>query len=92
MHELINIIVHLFPQFIAILKHTCAYIALINYLIRNALLLFWVLLDLTQRKKVLQFLMNLYGRWTSIFSIELYFICNLTREEIYDFIILNLML
>lgn len=33
--------------------------------------------------------MNLYGRWTSIFSIGLYFICNLTREEIYDFIILN---
>lgn len=36
--------------------------------------------------------MNFYGRWTSIFSIELYFIRNLTREEIYDFIILNLML
>lgn len=55
MHELINITVHLFPRFIAILKHTCAYIALINYLIRNALLLFLVLLDLTQRKKILQF-------------------------------------
>lgn len=33
--------------------------------------------------------MNLYGRWTSIFSIGLYFICNLTRDEIYDFIVVK---
>lgn len=95
MYELFSVSMHLFPRFIATLKRMCLYVTLINYLKPKRSISFSLSSVGFNRKrnfKILQSLITLYGRSTSIFLIELYFICNLTREEIYDFIILNLML
>lgn len=96
MYELISVSMHLFPRFIATLKHVCSYVTLIqNYLKPKRSISFSLSSVGFNRKrnfKILQSLITLYGRSTSIFLIELYFICNLTRDEIYDFIILHLML